>query len=63
MGDIILPQLKGNIEKITLLRTGADVPLIDSWGFELLRPDEQRIRPSGARVGDVLRIDLKDLTL
>ena len=59
MGDLILPQIKGKIQKITLLRTGADCALVDHWGFELLRPDEQRIRTAGALAGDVLKIELK----
>ena len=58
MGDIILPELKGKIRKITLLRTGADVPMVDHWGFELLKSDEQRIRPGKAQAGDVLKIEL-----
>jgi hypothetical protein len=29
------------------------------WGFELLRPDEQRIRPRGAIAGDVLKMVLQ----
>lgn len=59
LGDVILPQLKGKIESITLLRTGEAVDLIDFWGFELLRSDEQRIRPKNLKPGDVLKIVLK----
>jgi len=59
MGDVILPQLKGKIERITLLRTGEPVAMVDDWGGELLLPDEQRIRPRSAKVGDVLKIALK----
>ena len=60
LGDTILPQLKGKIEKVTLLRTGKEVELVDNWGFELLRPDEQRIRTRAIRPGDVLKIELRD---
>ena len=59
LGDVILPQLKGKIESITLLRTGTPVDLIDFWGFELLRADEQRIRPKDVKSGNVLKIVLK----
>ena len=59
IGDVILPGLKGRIAKATLLRTGEDVPLVNEWGFELLKPDDQRIRPQGVRAGDVARIDLE----
>ena len=59
MGDVILPELRDRIESITLLRTGEEVPLVNHWGFELLRPEEQRIRPRSAKTGDVLKILLK----
>ncbi len=59
IGDVILPQLKGKIETITLLRTHEAVEMINNWGFELLNADEQRIRPENVRVGDVLKITLK----
>ena len=59
LGDVILPQLKGRIEKATLLRTGAAVEQVDYWGFELLKSDEQRIRIRGIRPGDVIRMELK----
>ena len=59
LGDTILPQLKGKIEKATLLRTGEEVKQVNHWGFELLKPDEQRIRTRGIRPGDVVRICLK----
>ena len=59
MGDVILPELKDKIERITLLRTGETVDMINHWGFELLHPDEQRIRPRSAKAGDVLKIVLK----
>ncbi len=59
VGDVILPQLKGRIKSIKLLRTGEEVSLIDHWGFELLYSTEQRIRPVGSRAGDVLEITLK----
>lgn len=59
VGDIILPELKGKIESIKLLRTGAEIPIIDFWGFELLKNNEERIRPRGTRAGDVLEITLK----
>ena len=60
VGDIILPELKGKIKEIKLLRTGADIKVIDFWGFELLKADEERIRPTGTRAGDVLEITLKE---
>ena len=60
MGDVILPQLKGKIESIVLLRTGEAVPMVNDWGFELLRNDEQRVRPRGVRAGDVMKIVLID---
>lgn len=59
VGDVILPELKGKIENICLLRTGENVRVIDFWGFELLKKDEERIRPTGAKAGDVLEITLK----
>ena len=59
MGDVILPQLKDRIKKITLLRTGEDIAMINDWGGELLLPNEQRIRPLAALAGDVLKIVLK----
>lgn len=59
LGDIILPQLRDKVEKITLLRNGADIPMITHWGFELLQDNELRIRPCGTKAGDVLKITLK----
>ncbi len=59
MGDIILPELKDKIEYICILRTGQTVDLINDWGFELLKPEEQRIRPLNVKAGDVLKIVLK----
>ncbi len=59
MGDVILPELKGKIEEITLLRTGESVGIVNDWGFELLLESEQRIRPSMAVAGDVLKIRLR----
>ena len=58
LGDVILPGLKGKITKMTLLRTGEEVPCIDQWGFELLKKDDQRIRPKGIVPGDVIKIIL-----
>jgi len=58
LGDVILPGLKGKIAKMTLLRTGEEVPCIDQWGFELLKPDDQRIRPKDIVPGDVIKIVL-----
>lgn len=58
IGDTILPQLRNRIAKATLLRTGEDVELVCNWGFELLKPDEQRIRTRGIRPGDVVRLDV-----
>lgn len=60
MGDIILPQLKDKVEKITLLRDGSAAAMVTHWGFELLRDDELRIRHTTARAGDMLRIKLKN---
>ncbi len=60
MGDVILPELKGKIEQITLMRTGEPMEMVDYWGFELLKSDEQRIRPCRAKAGDVLKIVLKN---
>lgn len=59
MGDLILPQLNGMIERITALRTGEEVAQITHWGYELLRQDEIRIRPRNCVAGDVLKIVLK----
>ena len=59
LGDTILSQLRGKVEKATLLRTGEDVEQINNWGFELLKFDEQRIRTRAIRPGDVIRICLK----
>ena len=58
LGDVILPGLKGKIAKMTLLRTSEEVPCIDQWGFELLKPDDQRIRPKDIVPGDVVKIIL-----
>ena len=58
MGDVILPQLNGKIAKAEVLRTGETVEQITHWGFELLQPDEIRIRPLGCVVGDVIKIEL-----
>ena len=59
LGDTILPQLKGKIARATLLRTGEEIELVNRWGFELLKPDEQRIRTRGVLPGDVVRMDLR----
>ena len=59
LGDTILPQLKGKVKKITLLRTGAEVEQDNVWGFELLKSDEQRIHTRALKVGDVLKMELK----
>lgn len=59
MGDVILPGLKNKIERIVHLRTGKEVKQVDFWGYELLKPDEIRIRPGDVKTCDVLRIDLK----
>jgi len=58
MGDIILPQLNGKIEKAELMRTGEDVALVTHWGYELLAPDEIRLRPSNSMATDVIKIKL-----
>ncbi|MBQ7395148.1 MAG: alpha-L-fucosidase [Lentisphaeria bacterium] len=60
VGDIILPELKGKIESIKLMRTQTEVKIIDFWGYELLKSDEERIRPAGAKAGDVLEITLRE---
>ena len=60
LGDVILPELKGRVRKATLLRTGEEVKCIDHWGFELLKPNEQRLRTRGVKPGDVVRILLGD---
>ena len=59
MGDLILPGLKDRAGKITLLRTGEEVTQIPVWGYELLRASDLRIRPTNAKAGDVLKIELK----
>ena len=60
IGDMILPQLKGKVESISLLRTGETVEIVPLWGYELLKEDDLRIRvPLDAVAGDVLRIVLK----
>lgn len=58
LGDTILPGLKGKISSVRLLRTGEKIDLVDHWGFELLKPDEQRIRTRGLMSGDVLKIEV-----
>jgi alpha-L-fucosidase len=58
IGDIILPQLNGKIEKAELMRTGDEVEQVTYWGYELLAPDEIRIRPSGCIATDVIKIKL-----
>ena len=45
--------------KFRFLRTGKAVELINHWGFELLRPDEQRLRTRAVRPGDVVKIELR----
>ena len=57
-GDVILPQLRNKIKKITLLRTGTEIEMINNWGWELLKEDEQRIRPKQVQVSDVIKIEL-----
>ena len=59
MGDLILPGLLGKIGRMTLLRTGEAVSPVSFWGFETLRPDDCRIRATGLRVGDVIKIDVR----
>ena len=58
LGDVILPKLKGRIRKATLLRTGKELTQVNNWGFELLLPDEQRLRVRNVRVGDVVKLEL-----
>lgn len=62
MGDLILPELNGKVEKITVMEDGTEVPLITFWGTELLKDDELRIRPPkylSKETIDVLKIKLK----
>ena len=47
---------------MTLLRAGEEVQQVNSWGFELLKSDEQRIRMRGLRAGDVIKIELNEET-
>ena len=63
LGDTILPELKGKISTATLLRTGEKPKLVNHWGFELLKPDEQRLRARGIRPGDVVRLELNDVVV
>ena len=60
MGDIILPQLRGKVAKITLLQDGSEVQQITWWGEELLQPDELRIRtrPGKLTLPAVLKLEL-----
>jgi hypothetical protein len=41
-----------------LLRTGKELTQVNNWGFELLLPDEQRLRVRNVRVGDVVKLEL-----
>jgi alpha-L-fucosidase len=62
MGDIILPGLKGRVERIRQVSDGSEIPMITHWGFELLEEDELRIRPPKHLAGNmpaVLQIKLK----
>ncbi len=60
MGDIILPELNGKIEQITLIADGSDVPQITHWGYELLESHEIRVRPpTSIPPMSVLKITLK----
>ena len=60
MGDIILPQLRGKVAKITLLQDDSEVQQITWWGEELLQPDELRIRtrPGKLTLPAVLKLEL-----
>ena len=60
MGDIILPQLRGKVKKITLLEDASEVSQITWWGEELLAPDELRIRirPGKLTLPAVLKLEL-----
>ena len=60
MGDIILPQLRGKVAKITLLQDGSEVQQITWWGEELLQSDELRIRtrPGKLTLPAVLKLEL-----
>jgi hypothetical protein len=62
MGDLILPQLNGKVDRITVVKDGSEVPMITFWGTELLKDDELRIRPPkhlSQDMIDVLEIKLK----
>jgi hypothetical protein len=54
---IISPETIEQI-KATLLRTGKELTQVNNWGFELLLPDEQRLRVRNVRVGDVVKLEL-----
>lgn len=58
IGNIILPQLNGKIEKLELMRTGGELEQVTYWGYELLAPNEIRIRPTGCIATDVIKITL-----
>ena len=57
IGDIILPQLNGQIKRAEIMRTGEDVAQITHWGYELLSNDEIRLRPN-CIASDVIKIEL-----
>jgi len=59
LGDLILPGLRDKVEKITVLRTGEEVTIVPTWGYELLKKGDLRIRSGQAGAGDVLKIELK----
>ena len=58
IGDIILPQLNGKIEKLELMRTSKELEQVTYWGYELIGEDEIRIRPTGCITTDVIKITL-----
>ncbi len=62
IGDIILPELNGQIKEITVLTDGQEVPLITHWGTELLDKNEIRIRPpAGLQPMSIIKIHLRNV--
>ena len=45
MGDLILPELNNRVKRIKVMADSTEVPMINSWGNELLKKSELRIRP------------------
>ena len=60
LGDVLLPELHGLIERAVLLRTGEAVPERPDWGLEHSPAGETRISiPATCRPGDIVRILLR----